>query len=162
MVMQLYCGQLGNGKITHAEFTTAGRSNGRVGPVARTRIPVGSAFHATEKIPLPHLLLTCGCQKFQPPISFLRRTHYGYNRWWKHNTVASIATVAKVAIVISQSVVVILHVQSSDPTQIIKQVDKYRKNYFWSGETSTERAHVWLPRNQHVDQRMRVAQELQI
>jgi len=44
MVVQLCCGKLGNGKITHAEFTTACTPNGRVGPVAITPIPVGSAF----------------------------------------------------------------------------------------------------------------------
>ena len=41
-----------------AQFTTAGRPNGRVGPAAIKAYPVCSALYATEKIPLPHLLLT--------------------------------------------------------------------------------------------------------
>ena len=45
-------------EITHAEFTTAGAPNGRIGPMAITPILVGLASHATEKISLPHLLLT--------------------------------------------------------------------------------------------------------
>ena len=62
-----------------------------------------------EKIPLPHLLLTHGWYKFQLPVSFLRRPRYRSNQRWKHNTVASIAMAVKVAIVISQSIVVIYH-----------------------------------------------------
>ena len=107
MVMQLCCGQLGNREITYAEFTTAGTPNGRVGPAAITPIPVGSAFHAMEKIPLLHLLLTHGWQKFELSVFFLRRPRYRSNRWWKYSIVTSIATAVKVAIVISQSVLVL-------------------------------------------------------
>jgi hypothetical protein len=74
--------------------------------VAITRIPVGSAFYTIEKIPLPHLLLTCRWYNSQLPVSFLRRPHYRSNRRWKYNTVASIATTVKVAIVKDQSIVV--------------------------------------------------------
>ena len=42
MVMQLCYGYFGNGEITHAEFTTAGTPNGRVGPAAIMPIPVSS------------------------------------------------------------------------------------------------------------------------
>jgi hypothetical protein len=47
---------------------------------------------------------------FQLSVSFLRRPRYWSNQQWKHNTVASINIVAKVAIVISQTVVVLVSV----------------------------------------------------
>jgi hypothetical protein len=61
---------------THAEFTT-GRPNGRVEPTAIMPIPIGLSLHTTEKIPLPHLLLTRRWLKCQLPVSFLWRPHYG-------------------------------------------------------------------------------------
>jgi hypothetical protein len=46
MVMQL-CGQLGNGEITHVEFTITGTPNGHVGLTTITPITVGSVFQTT-------------------------------------------------------------------------------------------------------------------
>ena len=54
---------MGSWKITHVDFTV-GRPNSRVGSAAITHNPVGSAFHITEKIPLPHILLTIDGRTF--------------------------------------------------------------------------------------------------
>jgi hypothetical protein len=57
MVMQLCCTVVGTWEITHADFTTI-RPDIHGRPATTSCIPVGLAFHVTEIIPLPHLLLT--------------------------------------------------------------------------------------------------------
>ena len=84
MVMQLCCGELRNGKITHAKFTTTGKPNGRVGPADITSIPIGSAFQTTVEFNPYHRSI----DGFQLPVSFLMRPLYRSNRRWKyHNDV---------------------------------------------------------------------------
>jgi hypothetical protein len=87
---------VGSWEITHAEFTTAGTPNGRVGPAAITPILVGLAFHAKEN--------TTATSIVNLPVLFLGRPHYRSNRRWKYYVVASVTTAMKVSTVVSQSV----------------------------------------------------------
>ena len=102
------CGKWG---ITHTEFTTAGTPNGRVGPAAITPIPVGSAFQTMVEF---NPTTTTALMVFNCQFSSLGGL-YRSNRRWKYHTDAFIATPVKVAIVISESVVVFISTCSGYP-----------------------------------------------
>ena len=92
---------------THAEFT-ASRINASLGPVAKTRIPVGSTFHTMEKMqpnttaasivnPLVVKVSTAGFIPYEASLSI---------RWWKYHTVAYVFYGSESGDMVAQSVVV--------------------------------------------------------